>query len=383
MPAVSHRVSDHPAPTWDVFCRVIDNHGDVGVCWRLARSLRARGIAVRLWVDDASALSWMAPAPLPPWVYPFGDAHSLAHEPEEVGDVVIEAFGCDPPEGFVQAMTHKATAPVWINLEYLSAENYVERSHALPSPQTAGAGRGLTKWFFYPGFTARTGGLLRCPDLRPWEAPRRSNERVVSVLAYENAGFASLLDSLGAAPTLLALWPGPSQKAVRTLIHAHPHRWPLVRCLDLPWMSQAQFDGVLQASDLNVVRGEDSLVSAVNAGRPFVWQAYVQHDGAHRAKLLALWDLIERANVVPAVAPTANASPMPGNQPALAQLRRGWLAFNCLGDAPTNEPVPWDAGTFTAWSRALAPWFAQLQSLPPLDQALAAFAQARQSPPPR
>jgi uncharacterized repeat protein (TIGR03837 family) len=54
---------------------------------------------------------------------------------------------------------------VWINLEYLSAEPYVERSHRLPSPVMSGPLRGLTKWFFYPGFTERTGGLLREPDL--------------------------------------------------------------------------------------------------------------------------------------------------------------------------------------------------------------------------
>ena len=31
---------------WDIFCQVIDNHGDVGVCWRLARELAARGHTV-------------------------------------------------------------------------------------------------------------------------------------------------------------------------------------------------------------------------------------------------------------------------------------------------------------------------------------------------
>ena len=45
---------------WDIFCRVIDNHGDLGVCWRLSCDLAARGQQVRLWVDDASALQWMA-----------------------------------------------------------------------------------------------------------------------------------------------------------------------------------------------------------------------------------------------------------------------------------------------------------------------------------
>ena len=46
---------------WDLFCRVVDNFGDVGVCWRLACELARRGDAVRLWIDDASALAWMAP----------------------------------------------------------------------------------------------------------------------------------------------------------------------------------------------------------------------------------------------------------------------------------------------------------------------------------
>jgi len=50
---------------WDLFCRVIDNFGDIGVCWRLAADLAGRGEAVRLWTDDAGALAWMAPQGAP------------------------------------------------------------------------------------------------------------------------------------------------------------------------------------------------------------------------------------------------------------------------------------------------------------------------------
>ena len=140
-----------PARQWDLFCRVVDNFGDVGVCWRLARDLASRGEQVRLVIDDPSALAWMAPGGAPgvqvlPWPGPAAPR-----------DVVIEAFGCDPPPAFVEAMARRSPAPVWINLEYLSAEAYVDRSHGLPSPQR----NGLVKWFYFPGFTARTGGLLR------------------------------------------------------------------------------------------------------------------------------------------------------------------------------------------------------------------------------
>ena len=179
---------DNRCRQWDVFCRVIDNHGDLGVCWRLAAQLASRGEAVRLWVDDASALAWMAPdgaagVELRRWAEPF--------DAPQPGDVVIEAFGCDPPAGFVSRMAASTTPPVWINLEYLSAEAYVERSHGLPSPLQHGPGRGLVKWFFFPGFTPATGGLLRGPLAtadRGWlasvGATPRADERVVSVFAY-------------------------------------------------------------------------------------------------------------------------------------------------------------------------------------------------------
>ena len=128
---------------WDLFCRVIDNFGDVGVAWRLARDLAARGQQVRLWIDDASALRWMAPtgAPAGIEVLPWDQALTARSS----ADVVIETFGCELPEAFVARMAQRRPAPLWLNLEYLSAESYVERSHGLKSPQFSGPGRGLDR----------------------------------------------------------------------------------------------------------------------------------------------------------------------------------------------------------------------------------------------
>lgn len=280
---------------WDVFCRVIDNHGDLGVCWRLARDLAARGERARLWIDDASALAWMAPAwpdgiEIRPW--PEGDVDVQS------GDVVIEAFGCDLPPAFVARMAARQPVPRWINLEYLSAEDYVERSHGLASPQFTGPGAGLTKHFFYPGFSPRTGGLLREPGLldriaafdgpawlaeRGWAA--RPDERVVSLFAYANAALPALLEALADRPTLLLACPGPLQAQVADR--------PCLRTVALPYLSQDDFDRLLWASDLNFVRGEDSFVRAQWAGKPFVWQIYPQDDAAHHAKLEAFMDRAE------------------------------------------------------------------------------------------
>ena len=296
---------------WTLFCRVIDNLGDVGVCWRLARGLAARGQQVSLVIDDASALAWMAPGGAPgvqvlPWPT---DGPTPA-----CGDVVIEAFGCDPPPAFVAAMAARAQAPVWLNLEYLSAEPYVERSHGLPSPQR----NGLAKYFFYPGFSTRTGGLMREPDLLHRVATSdgraflaslgcapETGERVVSLFCYDNAALPALLQSLAEQPTLLLLTPGPAQRQVR----AAPAG---VRLAQLPWLAQDDYDRLLWACDLNFVRGEDSLVRALWSGKPFVWQIYPQHDDAHIPKLdafLAAW-------------------------PAPPDVARLWRAWNGIGTVP-------------------------------------------------
>lgn len=338
---------------WTLFCRVIDNLGDVGVCWRLARALAARGQQVNLVIDDASALAWMAPGGAAGVkVLPWPESSDMP----DCGDVVIEAFGCDPPPAFVAAMAVRAErtpAPVWINLEHLSAEPFVERSHGLPSPQPGG----LMKWFFYPGFTPRTGGLLRETDetgeleataaraggallSRLGMAPV-PGERVVSLFCYDNFVLPALLQALAAEPTLLLLTPGPAQRQVV----AAP---PGVRQARLPWLSQVDYDAVLAACDLNFVRGEDSLVRAVWAGKPFVWQAYPQHDGAHAAKLEALLGL----------------------WPAPADVAVLWRAWNGLGGAAWPELPPLQP----TWQQACAAWRGRLIQQPSLADQLLAFA---------
>jgi uncharacterized repeat protein (TIGR03837 family) len=323
---------------WDIFCTVIDNFGDVGVCWRLARDLAARGHTCRLWLDDASALRWMAPevdasgaghpgVQVLPWPTPQALLPDDMTPDTTPGDVVIEAFGCNPPEAFVARM-QRPHPPVWINLEYLSAEGYVERSHGLPSPVMSGPGAGLRKWFYYPGFTERTGGLLRepgllarrdalhgSPQVRADALARmgvawQPGERVVSVFCYPQAPVGPLLDQLlalantdtsdspapvchvlftpGAASQAAAHW-SPNRSSNRS---PNSHPGPLLQLHALPPLPQPDFDTLLWASDLNIVRGEDSAVRALWAGQPHIWHIYPQADGAHAAKLeafMACW----------------------------------------------------------------------------------------------
>ena len=341
-----------PALTWDIFCHVIDNWGDLGVCWRLASNLTARGQRVRLWADQPEPLDWMAPGARS------GDLDGIevrhwprsdpAAPPPELpaGDVLVAAFGCELAPAWVAAL-QPDSAPgeprrVWLNLEYLSAEPYVERCHRLASPVMSGPLAGRSEWFFYPGFTPATGGLLREPGLMaqradfkpgPWlrrqGLPDREDELRVTLFCYEPDHLAALLHdpALHGAHWLVA--PGRPAAALDRAWDgsAAAQRHPLAH------LPQTEFDRLLWSSELNLVRGEDSLVRALWAGQPFVWHIYPQHDDAHHLKLEAFLDWLA----------------------ATPSLRAFHLVWNGVIDAPLPpvDLADWQACVLAARDRLL------------------------------
>ncbi len=314
----SHHV---PPWQWDVFCRVIDNFGDIGVCWRLASQLAAAGQRVRLWVDDASALAWMAPGGATGIEVRSWGAFPAANEPSS--DVLVEAFGCEIAPDFIAACADRVSAgaqkPVWINLEYLSAESWVPRHHGLPSPVLHGPAAGWTKWFYYPGFGKNTGGLLRerslmdrmqAFDRGAWRRQQGSSalaqeQRWVSLFCYEPPALGDWLQQCASgatAPTCLLVTPGRAQRAVQVAMQEISNEIGLQRLsgkpeqlhiLNMDARPQPAYDELLWACDLNFVRGEDSLVRALWAGQPLVWHIYPQDDGAHGPKLDAFLDWLQ------------------------------------------------------------------------------------------
>jgi uncharacterized repeat protein (TIGR03837 family) len=329
---------------WAIFCRVIDNFGDVGVCWRLACDLAQRGHSVQLWLDDTTALAWLAPLGCPgvqviAWTHPFpAQAADGQLADDAVVDVMVEAFGCGVAPEFIAMQASKTMAsslndskntlqPVWVNLEYLSAERYVERCHALPSLQSSGPAAGWTQWFFYPGFTPLTGGLLREADLTTrqtqfnraaWLSAQglpTTGEKRVSLFCYEPAALPGLLAQLAqhglqGEPVRLLVAAGRAEKAVKAAIETgfkHLINSKPLFCMPgllsisyLPLLTQTEFDHLLWACDLNFVRGEDSLVRALWAGQPWVWHIYPQDDGAHHAKLQALLSTLDAPDTLQA-----------------------------------------------------------------------------------
>jgi uncharacterized repeat protein (TIGR03837 family) len=374
--------------TWDIFCSVIDNYGDIGVSWRLARSLaHEQGAQVRLWVDDLTAFQRIRPDIQPDLAQQSCDdvtvcASSPGMPAACIADVVVEAFGCVLPEAYVADMAMHAPPPVWINLEYLTAEPWVASHHGLPSPHPQ---LPLTKHFFFPGYTGQTGGLLREHDVFErrahflqhkvdayWQslglATPLPDEWRISLFAYENPALAELLDAwrMSPEPVTLLVPEGRILPQLAAWLDLNELRaGDAVQCdalhvQVLPFTSQDNYDRLLWACDLNFVRGEDSCVRAQWAGRPLVWQAYPQDDAAHHDKLMALLAIYAETLA-----------------PDVAQLLTDtWERWNGVANKP-------DMGTCwagwrvqrDAFKRHALDWATRLATQPSLTDTLADFAE--------
>ncbi|HEX7913380.1 MAG TPA: elongation factor P maturation arginine rhamnosyltransferase EarP [Paraburkholderia sp.] len=380
-----------PALACDIFCAVIDNFGDIGVCWRLARQLASEhGWQVRLFVDDLHAFQRLCPSLTPDRARQTvnGIVVEHWHEPEHAGDtlhvadVVIEAFACELPPIYVAAMARRERAPVWFNLEYLSAEDWVADFHLRPSPHPRYP---LIKTFFFPGLGPGTGGVLKEQHLdgarAAFDASQAARDAwwqtatgramppaeatVVSLFAYENPAVDSLLEQWrdSPAPIVLLVPEGRISGAVARFFGVpsfaagtHAERGNL-SAHALAFTEQAGYDALLWASDINFVRGEDSFVRAQWAAKPFVWHIYPQADDAHLPKLDAA--LAHYARTLPANARDA--------------LARFWHAWNGGGRPDWAE----FKGHYPALKQRAAEWAGELAQVGDLAGNLALFAKTQ------
>lgn len=373
--------------SWDIFCAVVDHYGDIGVCWRLSRQLAAEHRSpVRLWVDDLTAFRRLEPAvdvlaesqhlagvEIRHWGKPF--THT------EPADIAVEAFGCNLPDSYIAAM-QRARPPVWINLEYLSAETWTRGCHRLASPHPR---LPLTKYFFFPGFVPESGGLLREHGLLqaraafgPAEAAAfraavglpapLPDELRVSLFCYPREVVPALLETWaaggravccavpeGTAVADVAAWAGAPLEAGLCVERGS------LRLCGVPFLSQPEYDRLLWSCDLNFVRGEDSFVRAQWAQQPMVWQIYLQPDGAHWKKLQAFLDLY--------------AAALPHD--ARTDLTDLWEAWN--GAAPVHDAWERAARHLPALASRARTWAAVLAQQADLAGELLKFAEEKRT----
>jgi len=380
--------------TIDILCKVVDNYGDIGVVYRLAKALSDLdpGLSLRLHVDDLAAFAALCPEVDPAaelqrvrgWTVLRwnSDWPGLREEPPRI---VLECFACGRPERLEDILFDPANPSTrWvINVEHLTAEPWAIDFHRLPSATRSGL---VKKAFFMPGFSPGTGGLVVDRRFREglerWRALAGGDGRVlarraagrrelsaraglelpagaesafwVPVFSYERSyrrivedltAFGSTAFGSGDAangtptPVLALVAAGRSQPCFLDAWEAAGRPFP---ALALPFLPQESWDEFLLAADFSIVRGEESLARAALAGRPFLWHAYLQESGHHQVKVRAL---LERMRPLFAAED-------------FALLERLWLAFNERLqeglEAGGDEPLL----PFLRRAEALAPAFA-------------------------
>lgn len=366
--------------TWDIFCRVIDNFGDIGVCWRLARQLATEHQQqVRLWVDDLTSLQRIWPtaqlaeqqqlAGVEVCLWPIAFDESI-----QPADIVIEAFACDIPGSYLKSMAAlkaQGQAPKWINLEYLSAEAWVEECHGMASPHPS---TGLRKTFFFPGFSPRTGGLLREKNLleqrdafikQDWlnkmDIQPIPDSLLISLFAYENLAVGELLEAWKQSPQPIHCLV-PEGKILESINHSlannlscgKSYRADNLTLQVIPFVTQTEYDKLLWTCDINFVRGEDSFIRAQWAGKPVVWHIYIQEEDAHLVKLHAFL-----------------ATYSPSNPVLKSALTQFWVDWNEGGhtDSSWHQLI----SLLSAWREHCKAWSQTLSQAPDLAQQLLDF----------
>ena len=346
----------------------MDNFGDAGVAWRLARQLAdEHGLQVVLTIDDPEPLARLAPGvdPRGPSIV---DGVAVRRGPDPLApwtppEVVVDAFGGGLPTPWVDAMAAMRRPPTWIVLEYLSAEPWVDGAHLRSSPEPR---TGLARTYWCPGFTPATGGLLRERELfarrdafagrhgareaalRAAGVERAGDAKVVLVFCYPTPGLADLLDAWaeGDERTLALVPEGVALDAIdryaggRVPHPGAPLRRGALEIASIPFVPQRDFDALLWSCDAAIVRGEDSFVRAQWATLPFAWQAYPQDRGAHRAKVDAfLGRYLDGAPAVAADAVRAFHDAL--NRGDGAGLAEAWPAFATSGPVLAPHRRTW------------------------------------------
>ena len=309
--------------TLDIFCEIIDNYGDIGVVYRTAKELqkifpesKIRAFLNRL--DEFKKINSQV-IDLPSqnidgieyitFDYLRDNANKLL-----TAQVIIEAFGCQIPEEYIEIAYDNSE--LLINLEYLSAEDWIEDFHLQSSP----LGRGkLKKVFFMPGFTEKSGGVIadsnyleriqRVLENKEFYEKKylsdiedRENKIVGTLFSYEK-NFTPLLEDLKKLDkdvVILAMGE-KTQDSLRKILKnfsiedfRNSLKYGKIEIRFLNFLNQEEYEELINIVDFNFVRGEDSFIRAVLTGKPYMWHIYCQEEYAHMDKIEGFLDKYRR-----------------------------------------------------------------------------------------
>lgn len=350
----------------DIFCDVIDNYGDAGFSLRLARALLKKDISVCFYCNNLKTLrSIMSHDDLKNPSLRLRSWPSYAdYVPSET---VIEAFSCRLPEELNDRL--RQACSLVIELDYLTAEKFAEDCHGLSSSSD-----GIDSYFFFPGFTSKTGGVIFEEEFAEKIREHRQDvcnpeKMKLSLFSYENPRLQDLLSALksssfkpeitvfeGRALNNLNKVCQSDLKAGDSMIFGGLQVHARAMC------SQPEYDEILLSSDLNLVRGEESVVRAMLSGKPFLWHIYVQDEGAHLIKLNSFFDRIAEYCAADAA-----------SKEVVEKLRALHLFYNGSPDTPEIPDEIFTKEFMHSWRRVCESWSEHLLSLGSLTDNLLKF----------
>lgn len=274
----------------DIFCQVIDNYGDVGVTYRLAREFKRvyPNKKLRFVINQTEELNLIRKSE---------DIEIILYKDiskiENSADLIIESFGCEIPKEYMDKALKNSK--LIINLEYFSAEKWVDDFHL----QESFLGGNLKKNFFIPGLSEKSGGILLDNEFLERKKKVEANKEyylekfgikekydlIGSVFSYEK-NFDSLIEELKKLDKkviLLIL----SEKTQKNFIKYfdNGNNYDKIKFVKLPFFTYDKYEELLALCDFNLVRGEDSFVRALLLGKPFLWHIYPQDENTHIKKL--------------------------------------------------------------------------------------------------
>ena len=295
----------------DIFCKIIDNYGDIGVIYRLIKELKityGNDVNIRLIInklDEFRAINSQIEdknyQQIESYLCMTYDYLEKNLENLSVPDVIIEGFGCDIPRKYKNLAYQKSK--LIINLEYLTGEKWGEDFHLMESIIPSSITK---KVFFIPGFDENSGGLLISDRTKKkvnknkkfylekyfGDIENYDDKLKGTVFTYEK-NFLPLLDALNNLnrDCILLLMGDKTQQSIKKILpeikkdFGNQYKYGRIIIKFQNFLSQEEYEEVIQVADFNYARGEDSIVRAIISGHPFLWHIYCQEDFVHMEKL--------------------------------------------------------------------------------------------------
>ncbi len=312
-----------------ILCKVVDNFGDIGVVYRLARALSdlRPELELTLVVSNLDSFHKMASQIDPKktiqdfryknstwkilnWNQETESGKRKTENEEQLltpdCSVILECFQCSRPawlENILFAPDFAKTFQI-IQIDYLTAEDYADEFHLLKSGTRK---TNIKKIFFMPGFTPKTGGLIIndqpvINSENPGFSSLTQQAFKIFFFAYED-DCTSVVNGISAFQDKMR----EMNKEFSVTVYLADGKscvpfersWKKInspfKIEKIPFLQQEEFDYFIAQVDFLFVRGEDSLARAALTGLPYVWQAYKQDENYQLVKVNALLERMKES----------------------------------------------------------------------------------------